>query len=218
MGTIEARLKELGVVLPPPRPMPANFIPATVLGEICWLSGTIGTIVNANGRARHSDAGQGRPRGHAGARLCLGPAMRDQSSGLAQARARRSRPLQRILKLTGYVNAVDGYKQAARRVVNGASDFLVELLGPERGAHSRVAVSVAGLAFDAPVLKPRWSCRCGRTPINSPPAAPPDRATGRCASVRRRRNRSSSSPRRSRAHSAPPPAGPAARPWPAGSP
>jgi hypothetical protein len=38
MGTIEARLQELGIALPPPRPMPANFIPATVLGEVCWVS------------------------------------------------------------------------------------------------------------------------------------------------------------------------------------
>jgi YjgF/chorismate_mutase-like, putative endoribonuclease len=59
--------------------------------------------------------------------------------------------MQRVLKLTGYVNAIDGYKQGPQ-VVNGASDFLVELLGPERGSHSRVAVSIAGLAFDAPVL------------------------------------------------------------------
>ena len=76
---------------------------------------------------------------------------RSTSSHGSSSRSATSTGVQRVLKLTGYVNAIDGYKQAPQ-VVNGASDFLVELLGPERGSHSRVAVSIAGLAFDAPVL------------------------------------------------------------------
>ncbi len=151
MGTIEARLQQLGIALPPPRPMPANFIPATVLGEVCWLSGMIGTVVNANGEHVLPVAGKlGREvtleQGYASARQCV----INQLAWLKLALGDLDR-VQRVLKLTGYVNAIDGYKQAPQ-VVNGASDFLVELLGPERGAHSRVAVSIAGLAFDAPVL------------------------------------------------------------------
>jgi enamine deaminase RidA (YjgF/YER057c/UK114 family) len=151
MGAIEARLKELGIVLPPPRPMPANFIPATVLGEVCWLSGTIGTVVNANGEHVVPTPGKlGREvtleQGYASARQCT----INHLAWLKLALGDLDR-LQRVLKLTGYVNAIDGYKQAPQ-VVNGASDFLVELLGPERGAHSRVAISIAGIAFDAPVL------------------------------------------------------------------
>jgi len=58
--------------------------------------------------------------------------------------------VQRILKLNGYVNAVEGYNKGPW-VANGASDLLVEVFGPERGRHARAVVSVAGLAFDAPV-------------------------------------------------------------------
>jgi enamine deaminase RidA (YjgF/YER057c/UK114 family) len=151
MGTIEARLQELGIALPPPRPVPANFVPATVLGEVCWVSGMIGTVVNANGE--HALPASGRvgrditlEQGYASARQCV----INQLAWLKLALGDLDR-LQRVLKLTGYVNAVEGYKNGPQ-VVNGASDFLIELLGAERGSHSRVAVSIAGLAFDAPVL------------------------------------------------------------------
>ena len=148
---IEARLKQLGIVLPPPRPMPANFIPATVLGEICWLSGTIGTVVNANGEHVVPTPGKlGREvtveQGYASARPCT----INHLAWLKLVLGDLDR-VQRVLKLTGYVNAIDGYKQAPQ-VVNGASDVLVELLGAARGSPARVAISIAGIAFDAPVL------------------------------------------------------------------
>jgi enamine deaminase RidA (YjgF/YER057c/UK114 family) len=151
MGAIEARLKDLGIALPRPRPVPANFVPATVLGEICFVSGMIGTVVNENNEHALPVAGRvGREvtleQAYASARQCA----INQLAWIKQALGDLDR-MQRVLKLTGYVNAVEGYKQGPQ-VVNGASDFLVELLGPERGSHARVAVSIAGLAFDAPVL------------------------------------------------------------------
>ena len=150
MGTIEARLKELGVTLPRPRRVPANFIPATVLGDICWLSGTLGTIVNEKDEDVIPTPGKvGREvtleQGYASARQCA----INHLAWLKLTLGDLDR-VQRILKLNGYVNAVEGYNKGPW-VVNGASDFLVELLGPERGSHARAAVSVAGLAFDAPV-------------------------------------------------------------------
>jgi enamine deaminase RidA (YjgF/YER057c/UK114 family) len=150
MGAIEARLQELGVVLPRPRRVPANFVPATMLGEICWLSGTLGTVVNANDEDVIPTPGKvGREvtleQGYASARQCA----INHLAWLKVALGDLDR-LQRVLKLNGYVNAVEGYNQGPW-VVNGASDFLVALLGPERGSHARAVVSVAGLAFDAPV-------------------------------------------------------------------
>lgn len=150
MGQIEARLKELGVVLPRPRRVPANFVPATMLGEICWLSGTLGTVVNEHDEDVIPTPGKvGREvtleQGYASARQCA----INHLAWLKLALGDLDR-LQRVLKLNGYVNAVEGYNKGPW-VVNGASDFLVELLGAERGSHARAVVSVAGLAFDAPV-------------------------------------------------------------------
>jgi enamine deaminase RidA (YjgF/YER057c/UK114 family) len=53
------------------------------------------------------------------------------------------------LKVTGFVNAVDGFTEQAR-VMNGFSDLLLELYGPERLA-SRSSVGVADLPFGMPV-------------------------------------------------------------------
>jgi len=51
--------------------------------------------------------------------------------------------------VNGYVNAIPGFASSPK-VINGASDFLVELFG-EAGMHSRAAVAVTGLPNDATV-------------------------------------------------------------------
>jgi enamine deaminase RidA (YjgF/YER057c/UK114 family) len=50
----------------------------------------------------------------------------------------------------GMVNSAAGFSQQPR-VINGCSDLILELFGPERGAHSRSAVGMAELPFDLPV-------------------------------------------------------------------
>jgi enamine deaminase RidA (YjgF/YER057c/UK114 family) len=150
MGSIEGRLAELGIVLPRPRRVPANFIPGVVLGEICWLSGTLGTIVNERDEDVIPKPGKvGREvtleEAYASARQCA----INHLAWLKLTIGDLDR-VQRIIKLNGYVNAIDGYNKGPW-VVNGASDLLVEVFGKERGSHARAVVSVAGLAFDAPV-------------------------------------------------------------------
>ena len=52
--------------------------------------------------------------------------------------------LDRVLKLTVYVNSTDAFTQHSA-VADGASSLLYELLGPERGAHARTSVGVQQL-------------------------------------------------------------------------
>lgn len=47
-----------------------------------------------------------------------------------------------IVKIHGFVNCVDGFSEHSK-VINGASDFLVEVLGPERGRHCRIGKSLS---------------------------------------------------------------------------
>ena len=56
----------------------------------------------------------------------------------------------RVLKLLGMVNAAPGFTDAPA-VVDGCSDVLVEVLGPNVGSHARSAVCVAELPFGIPV-------------------------------------------------------------------
>jgi len=57
--------------------------------------------------------------------------------------------VKKIVKLTGFVNCVDGFT-AQPKVVNGASDTFVAVLG-EKGKHSRSAVGTNALPLNVPV-------------------------------------------------------------------
>ncbi len=150
MSNIDARLKELNVELPEPRIVPANFVPAVQVGELVWVSGTLGTIKTEDGRDVIPKPGKvGREvsleEAYASSRQCA----INHLSWLKAYLGDLDR-IVRFVKLNGYVNAVEGYAKGPW-VVNGASDFLVEVFGEERGRHARAVVSVAGLAFEAPV-------------------------------------------------------------------
>ncbi len=54
------------------------------------------------------------------------------------------------LRVFGMVNAAPGFNQLPQ-VINGFSDLILELYGPESGAHARSAVGLAELPFDMPV-------------------------------------------------------------------
>jgi enamine deaminase RidA (YjgF/YER057c/UK114 family) len=54
------------------------------------------------------------------------------------------------LRVFGMVNAGPGFNRFPL-VINGFSDLILEVFGPEAGAHARSAVGLAGLPFDIPV-------------------------------------------------------------------
>ena len=53
-------------------------------------------------------------------------------------------------RVFGMVNSAPGFIQQPQ-VINGFSDLILELYGPERGAHTRSAVGMAELPFNIPV-------------------------------------------------------------------
>jgi enamine deaminase RidA (YjgF/YER057c/UK114 family) len=150
MGKIEARLKELGITLPRPPKAVANYLPGVKVGEILYVAGTIGTIVDTH------DHDVLPIKGKLGAELTV-------EQGYQSARLTAINHLAmmkavigdldkvvRIVKLIGYVNAAPGFKKAPW-VVDGASDLLVEIWGPERGKHARAALYQNELTEDAPI-------------------------------------------------------------------
>jgi hypothetical protein len=54
------------------------------------------------------------------------------------------------LRVFGMVNAAPGFSQHPA-VINGFSDLIVELYGPEVGGHARSAVGMSSLPFGMPV-------------------------------------------------------------------
>lgn len=150
MGRIETRLKELGIVLPRlPKPV-ANYLPAVKVGEILYVSGAIGTIVNENNEDVLTIKGKvGRDvtveEAYQSARLVTINHLAYMKAALGDLDQ-----IVRIVKLLGYVNAAPGFNKAPW-VINGASDLLVEIFGKERGAHARAALYQNEMTRDAPV-------------------------------------------------------------------
>ncbi len=135
---IEERLKTLGIRLPPV-PLPAaNYVPAMISGGLVFVSGQVPKeneelrFVGKLGRDFSVEQGQ------QAARLCAINILANLNGTLGGLEK-----VGRMIKLTGFVNAVPDFKEP-HFVVNGASDLIVEVLG-ERGRHARSAVGVATL-------------------------------------------------------------------------
>lgn len=137
-GRIDARLAELGLALPDAPAPAANYAPYIRSGNHLFVSGQIS-----------QDAG-GLITGKVGADVDLDRA-RDaaRTCGLAliaQARAACAGDLDqiaRVVKLTGFVNAVPDFDRHPE-VVNGCSDLMVDVFG-EAGRHARAAVGAGSL-------------------------------------------------------------------------
>jgi enamine deaminase RidA (YjgF/YER057c/UK114 family) len=141
---IEARLKALGIVLPPVPAPQANYVPTMITGKLIFVSGQVPStpegvkFVGKIGREFSIEDGQ------KAARICAINILANLKAGLGDLEK-----LARIVKVTGFVNAIPDFSEP-HKVVNGASDLLTEVLG-ERGKHSRSAVGVATLPLGVAV-------------------------------------------------------------------
>jgi enamine deaminase RidA (YjgF/YER057c/UK114 family) len=142
---IEGRLSQLGITLPPPGAPGGNYVPFVVVGELAFMAGQ---VAREAGKMKYTGK-VGRDltveQGQAAARLCA-------VNLLAQLRAACGGDLDRVercVRLGGFVNSTPEFTEHPK-VVNGASDFIVEVFG-ESGQHARTAVGVAALPMDSAV-------------------------------------------------------------------
>ena len=141
---IDERLNALGISLPEAAAPAANYVPFTVDGNLVFTSGQLplkqGSLVAEGlvGKELDVDAGQ------EAAKWCA-------INILAQAKAALGdlENIERILKISVFVASSPDFTQQ-HLVANGASDFLVEILG-DAGRHARAAVGMASLPLNAPV-------------------------------------------------------------------
>jgi len=151
MARIEQRLAELGLALPPPMQAPPG-----VMLPFPWVR-VFGNRAFASGHGPVApDGSPARPLGKVGADLTQEQAYAAaRLTGLAILSSLRQvlGDLDRIeawLRVFGMVNAGPGFNRFPA-VINGFSDLILEVFGPEAGAHARSAVGMAGLPFDIPV-------------------------------------------------------------------
>lgn len=135
---IEERLKTLGIELPQAPAPAANYVPSMISGNLVFVSGQVPRtpdglkFVGKVGREFSVEDGQ------QAARICGINVLANLNETLGNLAK-----VARIIKLTGFVNAVPDFKEP-QLVINGASDIIVAVLG-ERGQHARSAVGVATL-------------------------------------------------------------------------
>ena len=139
-----ARLESLGLSLPSvPTPV-AAYVNCVRSGNLLFLSGGLPIDGETKYLGRIPDQAS-VDDGVAAARLVVLnrlAVIRDEIGSLDKVR--------RIVALNGFVNAAPGFA-AHPQVVNGASELLLEVFGPERGAHSRTALGVSSLPLDVSV-------------------------------------------------------------------
>ncbi|RAU21377.1 hypothetical protein CU669_13160 [Paramagnetospirillum kuznetsovii] len=143
-GTVAARLKELGIELPTPAAAVANYVPFVVTGSLVFVSGQLPL-----------EAGKMAVTGKLGDSVSLDDGVRAARlcglNLLAQARAAAGGALDRVrlIRLTAFVASTPSFTDQPK-VINGASDLMVQVLG-EAGRHARVAVGAPALPLDAAV-------------------------------------------------------------------
>lgn len=142
--SVEQRLKELGITLPVPAAAVANYVPFVITGNLVFVSGQLPLENGKPAVLGKLGAEVGVEDGARAARLCgLGL--------LAQLKAALGDldRVKRVVRLTAFVASTPDFTDQPK-VVNGASDLMVEVLG-DAGRHARVAVGAPSLPLNVAV-------------------------------------------------------------------
>lgn len=144
-GTVEKKLASLNIALPSPASPLANYVPFVrsghlliISGQLCFgADGKLAAIGQLGGMVSIAD-------GQKAARACA-------INLLAQAKAALGDldKVTRVLRLGGFINSAPGFTDGAK-VMNGASDLMVEVFG-DSGRHARSTVGVSALPANAAV-------------------------------------------------------------------
>lgn len=151
MSEVEAKIEALGLVLPATLKTPPGVVLpfpwVNVRGERVFVSGH---------GPQEADGSLAGPLGQLGAEVSV-----DEGYALARkvglsilgSLKRELGDLDRIAgwgKILGMVNSAPGFGQQPA-VINGFTDLIIEVFGPEVGRHARSAVGMAGLPFSMAV-------------------------------------------------------------------
>jgi len=144
MSRIEETLAKLGITLPTPANPLANYVPYVITGNLVFISGQISVAPGGPIKGRLGED-MSLEDGVAAARVC-------GLNLIAQLKAACGGDLsrvKRVVKLGGFVNSAPTFFDQPK-VINGASDLMVEVFG-EAGKHSRAAVGSPSLPLGVAV-------------------------------------------------------------------
>jgi enamine deaminase RidA (YjgF/YER057c/UK114 family) len=144
-GTAENKLAALGITLPSPASPVANYVACVRTGNLLVVSGQL--CFGAEGKLA--------AKGQLGAGVSLEDGQKAARASainlLAQIKATLGDldKVVRVVRLGGFINSAPGFTDGPK-VMNGASDLMVEVFG-DKGRHARTTVGVSALPADAAV-------------------------------------------------------------------
>jgi enamine deaminase RidA (YjgF/YER057c/UK114 family) len=144
-GLVDKKLSDLGILLPTPAAPIANYVGSVRSGSLLFVSGQIcfdaGATLAPKGKLGREISIED---GQKAARFCA-------INLIAQVRAAAGDldKVVRVVRLGGFINSDPAFLDGPK-VMNGASDLMVEVFG-DKGRHARTTVGVAALPLDAAV-------------------------------------------------------------------
>ncbi|MEQ8401459.1 MAG: RidA family protein [Roseitalea porphyridii] len=142
--TIEESLAAMGITIPEATAPAANYLPYTRSGNLLFTSGQLPFRDGALTATGIVGADVSLEQGQEAARWCAVNILSQARAALGDLDA-----IRRIVKISVFVASAPDFT-SQHLVANGASDFLVEVLGDD-GRHARSAVGMACLPLNAPV-------------------------------------------------------------------
>jgi len=137
-GTIETRLQELGIELPSAAAPAANYVPFHISGKQLFISGQLPIVAGGPEFKGKVGADINVETAQKAAKVCAINILAQAKSALGELDR-----IEQCLKLGGFINATADFTDHPE-VINGASNFLVEVLG-DKGRHTRFAVGAGSL-------------------------------------------------------------------------
>lgn len=134
----EAKLVELGLVLPNPPAAAGSYVATVRTGNLLYCAGTISMLDGKMTHVGQVGKEQTIETAKKSAEICALNTLANVKAALGSLEK-----VTRVVMVNGFVNAVDGFSDSPA-VINGASDLFVAVFG-EAGKHARAAVAVNGL-------------------------------------------------------------------------
>ena len=140
--TVAQRLQDLGITLPAVATPAAAYVPFVRTGKLVFISGH---IARRDGKPWVGQLGNTMSTEEA---KPAARAIAIDLMGTLQAAVGDLSTVKRIVKVLSLVNSSPSYTEH-HLVTNGCSELLVQVFGPEVGAHARSAFGVAQLPMGA---------------------------------------------------------------------
>jgi enamine deaminase RidA (YjgF/YER057c/UK114 family) len=145
---IEEKILALGIELPNAPQSAGSYVQVAITGNLVFVSGQIpvepGSIpmqVKFKGKVGKDISLE---EGQEAARLCTINALAQLKSTLGSLEK-----IRKFVKVSGFVNCDASFSNHPQ-IINGASDFIVQLFG-EKGRHSRSVIGASSLPLDSAV-------------------------------------------------------------------